>query len=451
MCTVLLLAGFGLGCASPGLHTARQAYYQGNLTKADQELVQNEVEEKDIVLWDMEYGMVLQNQARYEASAKVFIQGAEELDRLETYSVSKGAASLVVNDNVQPFRGTPFERTFLHIFTAFNHLALGHWDNAAVEARRLIQSLDPAKRGEYPEDAFSRYMAGFCLEMIGDDSNASLQYRLADKLSGPIEINENTGELRIRPMPAVSTNQNDEIRESDAPKVDPWPQERPAQELVCFVLLGRSPTGSEVWNGQWHTDDAPFAEIYADGKRLGRSYNLADTDDLAYETMQRLAAIKAAKTVGRVVIKEGLAQAVESATDNEAMGDLVRIILIGLLEQPDLRRWETLPRWLQVARVPCPENLDDGFKVVVKSATGVTQRSMHVRYPLQERYNIFVNFCRDFPEIRQVPPQPGPPDEPPIAINNAQDGSGERVPAAGGDGAGSDENGADEAAPSSSN
>ena len=33
--------------------------------------------------------------------------------------------------------------------------------------------------GGFPDDAFSRYLAGFCFEMIGDGENAALSYRYA--------------------------------------------------------------------------------------------------------------------------------------------------------------------------------------------------------------------------------------------------------------------------------
>ena len=75
------------------------------------------------------------------------------------------------------------ERTLLHAFTAKNHLAQANFENAAVEARRIIESLTPEKKGDYPDDAYSRYMAGFCLEMMDDRSNAELEYRKADSVS----------------------------------------------------------------------------------------------------------------------------------------------------------------------------------------------------------------------------------------------------------------------------
>jgi hypothetical protein len=64
------------------------------------------------------------------------------------------------------------------------------------------------------------------------------------------------------------------------------------------------------------------------------------------------------------------------------------------MERPDIRRWETLPRWLQVARVPCPPDLDS-FDVVLKTFNGVTIRTIHVEKPITRRRNTFVSFCRD--------------------------------------------------------
>ena len=75
---------------------------------------------------------------QYEKSARDYIAAADELERLETYSVSKGTATWVVNDTVQDFRGTPYERTLLHAFTAKDHLAMANWDDAAVEARDVV-------------------------------------------------------------------------------------------------------------------------------------------------------------------------------------------------------------------------------------------------------------------------------------------------------------------------
>ena len=85
----------------------------------------------------------------------------------------------------------------------------------------------------------------------------------------------------------------------------------------------------------------------------------------------------------------------------------MRLILVGILEQPDLRRWETLPRWLQVARVPCPADLTS-FDVVFKNHQGVTTRTVSVTEPLARRRNTFVSYCRDLPTSTVVAPTLAP-------------------------------------------
>jgi hypothetical protein len=379
----LLAACLFCGCATPALDAARYQFYSGQIAQAEQRLAKVEAPDTDRVLVLMERGMIRQANGQYEDSTRDFIAAADLLERLETYSVSKGAASLVVNDMTQDFRGAPYERTLLHVFTAVNHLLLARWDDAAVEARRIIKSLDPQNRGDYPEDAFSRYMAGFCLEMIGDDSNAALQYRLANKHLSGLVINPATGHLLL----GSTTNLADDGY--SIPGDTPWDR-----ELICFIFLGRSPTGRDVWSANWSPGFPVYAEIVHNEKVLGRSYNLTDTAELAFTTAQMEAVRKAAKTVSRVVLKEVIAEAVAKQTDSEAMGELVRLILLGLLEQPDIRRWETLPRWLQVARVPVPSSVD-AFDVVIRNPAGVQLQKIRVEKTVANGNRIYVAICRD--------------------------------------------------------
>lgn len=398
-CFALLCAGLA-GCATQPLDAARYHFYRGMLDSASARMVEVKPSEKDLTLYLMERGTVEQARGNYETSSSDFIRAADELARLETYSVSKGTASMVINDQVQSFIGTPYERSLLHTFTAINHLSRGDWDNAAVEARRIIQRLDPGKTEGYPLDAYSRYMAGFALEMIDDPSNAALQYRLAGTALPHLEINENTG--RIRPLDLTETNQ---VKTKGTPAPEPWPEEKWENELICFILLERGPGAQVGWGPSWSAGSAPYAEIHADGKLLGRSYNLADTHDLAFKTAEKQALGEALKTGTRIVLKEATAQAVSSATDNAAAGDLVRLILIGLLERPDIRRWETLPRWLQVARVPCPPDLEE-YDVIVRTPGGL-QQCYHVKNPISRRRNKYFSFFRDLPLTATLPSAAG--------------------------------------------
>ncbi|MBM4144311.1 MAG: hypothetical protein FJ225_12075 [Lentisphaerae bacterium] len=375
---------FASGCATHSLNGVRRDFYAGRLDAAGAALESMRVPSRDRLLFLLERGTVEQARGAYAESARNFIQAADVVEELETYSLSRGGASFVVNDNVQEFKAAPFERTLLHAFAAQSHLALGHWENAAVEARRIIHELTPDRLGKYPADAYSRYVAGFCLELTDDPSNAALQYREADALAGWLRVDESNGRL----SPAGEGTAPPEPAAAWAPGAEGGE----ARELVCFFLAGRTPGGSDLFASVWPGSSRVYADLYAGGRYLGRGHTLADTAALAFTNEQLQNARKTAKALARIALKEGIATAVEQ--NDELMGALVRFVLIGLLEQPDVRRWETLPRWLGVARVPCPPDLAE-FDVVLRNQAGTELKRVRVTEPLQKRGRVFVSLCRD--------------------------------------------------------
>lgn len=365
------------GCVSVPFNASRYDFYHGKLAEAEARLADVSPAPKDRVLLLMERGTIRQANGEYEASSRDFIAAQEIVKQFETYSVSKGVTSLVVNDSVLNFAGAPYERTLLHSMTALDHLAMGHWDNGAVEARRIIETTDPQVAAGFPQDAFSMYLAGFCLELIDDPSNAALMYRKASELMPWITVNENSGW----------------IYPTNAPP--PNPPSPDQHELVCFIMLDHGPRVTVADAPSLPSSiSASHADIYAGDDYLGRSVALADTHYLAARTDERLAAIRALKTSSRIVIKEAIASTVEVKADNDVLGDLIRLVLIGLLEHPDVRRWETLPRWFQVARVPCPPELDE-YRIVVQAASG--RKSFTVRNPIRKRGRLYISFFRDRP------------------------------------------------------
>jgi uncharacterized protein len=347
----LPLAGLvlGAGCATTSLDGARHQFYQGRPEQAARSLDSIQPTQKDQILYLMERGMIRQQAGLYAESSRDFIAAAAKIEEFEAYSVSEGAGSWVINDTVYTFRGKPYERTLLHAFAALNFFARADWDGAAVEGRRVLEALDPNIRGDYPDDPYSRYVAGFSFEMIGDPSSATLQYRLAAGMTEWASIDPETGHIGA---PGDDTGERPDPPEAEG-------------ELVCFVQMGRS-----YGSGSIRPSPGPlYAELYADGNYLGRSYTIEDTARLAALTAEEEAMRKTAKTAARIALKEGLSQAAAGSTDSHAVGDLARLVLFGLLEQPDLRHWDTLPRWLQIARVPCPLN-PESLEIVVKYQGG---------------------------------------------------------------------------------
>ncbi len=374
---ILVIIAIALcGCTTTGLNSARRCFYQGDTLQAKEELRDNQYAEKDRVLYLMERGAIYQASQDYKKSSQDFIEASNLLSDLETYSVSKGSASMVINDSVQPFKGAPFERTLLHTLTALNHLAVARWNDAGVEARRIIQTLDPEIKKDYPDDAFSRYVAGFSLELIDDPSNAALQYRKAAELSS-VQIDEHTGFISVPDQKPARTSKRSF-----------------KNELISFILIGRSPRGhTNLENSYRSTSPVNYVDVYHQGIYLGRSYNLANTYELSMATDVQTAIHKTLKTVSRVAVKETIADVVEKQSGNSALGDVVRLVLVGMLERPDIRRWETLPHLLQVVRVPCPDNLSD-YKMVYRDGNHNTLDTVTVSSPLTKHRHKYVSFCR---------------------------------------------------------
>jgi hypothetical protein len=311
----------------------------------------------------MERGMIRHLRRDYAGSTMDWLNAVRIETQLETHSLSKAGASMVVNDTTLAFRGYPYEHTYLHVFLARNFLARGMWDDAAVEARQIIRRLE--RREGFPDDAYSRYLAGLCLELTDDSDGAEVQYRIASSLAPACRVDERTGQF----LPAATNGAPPAARVSGS-------------ELVCLVDLDSG------------FDSAPDgAGIYINGTRLGIAHTLADTTQMEWEHRQLTEARRVTKAVARIALKETLSSAVEH--ENKDLGRLLRLLLYSM-EVPDERRWTTLPRRLAVARVPCPPDLKS-FDVVFRGPAGAIVQRLTVTAPITRRNRVFFALCRNHP------------------------------------------------------
>ncbi len=359
----LCLVGFaalwiGAGCATVPLDSALRHFHDGELEAADAAL--NTLPEgRDAVRHLMERGMIRHVRRDYDGSAADLARAIRLEEELETHSVSKAGASMLVNDSMLSFRGLPCERTLLHSFQARNYLARGQWEGAGVEARNIIRLQE--KLDGFADDAYSRYLAGLCLSLAGDESAAAFQYQIAASLLPETPMDPATGRF----SPATPAGNAD-------------PSRFTGSELVCLVDLSGSA-------------GAAGADLYAGGRHLGSARILTDTETLRALHREKMASRRMAKAVARIAVKESIAAVV--AAHNEDLGDMVRFLLFAV-ETPDERTWRTLPRSLAVARVQCPPGLDS-FDVVFTGWHG--DRRITVKGPFARQGGIFVALCRDYP------------------------------------------------------
>ena len=181
------------GCATAPLGAARANFYRGNFEQADLALAHIPDDDNDKMLVLMERGTIRQARHLYAPSTKDWLDAVALGVRLDYYSVSQGAASLAINDRVMAYRGAPYEHTLMRAFAAKSYFAMSMWDDAAVEARNIILRLENLYG--FPDDPYSRYLAGFCLEMTGDSEGASFQYRTVAKMKKELNIGESDGHI----------------------------------------------------------------------------------------------------------------------------------------------------------------------------------------------------------------------------------------------------------------
>lgn len=98
--------------------------------------------DKDRVLYYLDMGFLLHYNREY-ARSNEYLQLAEEaIEDLYTKSISKGGASVLLNDNALDYSGESYEDVYCNVFKALNYLHLNDTQSARVEIRRIGEKLD---------------------------------------------------------------------------------------------------------------------------------------------------------------------------------------------------------------------------------------------------------------------------------------------------------------------
>jgi hypothetical protein len=145
--------------------------------------------ERNAALYYMEYGLVAHYAGRYQESIQSLLKAEHIVEDLYTRSVSKQAASFIINDNTIPYRGEDFEDSMVNLFLALNYTELGLKEDALVEARQVDAELNlinnryaPDQKNIYKEDAFIRFLMGLLYEASGEINDAFISYRKAEEI-----------------------------------------------------------------------------------------------------------------------------------------------------------------------------------------------------------------------------------------------------------------------------
>jgi len=97
--------------------------------------------QKERALYYLDEGMLLHFCGKYIESNEALTSAEQAIDELYSKSISRGAASMLLNDNVLEYSGEDYEDIYLNVFKAMNYLELDKFDDAFVEIHRINDKL----------------------------------------------------------------------------------------------------------------------------------------------------------------------------------------------------------------------------------------------------------------------------------------------------------------------
>jgi tetratricopeptide (TPR) repeat protein len=351
--------------------------------------------EDDALLQRLDVGIASYYAAQYQRSAAEMDTAALIADDRITASLSKDALALVTNDMARPYQPRRTERLFIPYYAMLAYARLDQWEDAAVEARRLValleQYADDRGNGERALHASLHELAGGVFERAGEHDDAQVAYRAALALRPARLVDDRqrppagTGELLVvveRGFVAHLVTETLRIRlgdDRDMPREARGEQVAVLREAVA-PSGGWGPSGASATTASTPVHDSPprhphgdddtewltiaFPALRPSPRPWGGAVRLTVDDTLerdgiaarvddartADESRERISIV--ARAAARATAKLAVTKAIEDRK-GEVAGTLAEIGA-SLLERADVRSWHLLPQELTLMRIRLP-------------------------------------------------------------------------------------------------
>ena len=366
------------------------------------------------VLFYLDEGLVAHYGGYYERSNQALSKAESLMQDLYTTSISKEAATFLINDNAYPYRGEDFESALVNLFMALNYAAMQKWDDALVEARKVDAKLnmfnaqyDANEKNDYAEDAFIRFLMGILYDAEGEVNDAFISYQKSEEIYrdtyrrlyslGPSYLL-----LEKYIYAAKSLNFNSEIRSlrRNYPRLSVPKQPNLSKNAEVYLIHYNGLGAVKVQKFfRWIMPDryvlqVPYpvfkfnpcltvaSKVILTDIKSGRSYILRtvaveDISDIARLNLHnRINRIKA-KAFARVTAKYIAAKAAENKARNDQNAGLANLIhlfsqtAITVSEQADIRHWRTLPAQIRMGEAILPPGTYQGSVQLIDRSGGV--------------------------------------------------------------------------------
>jgi hypothetical protein len=412
----------------------------GNYGEAADQILTAEIEgnysDKDRVLLHLDKGMIFHYQREYEKSNQEFEKAEIAIEDLYTKSISKGAASLLLNDNALDYSGEAYEDLYINVFKALNYLHLDDFDGAYVEIKRVnnklnllktrydeyvasLNSSDDAKikieaeELDYYNNVLSNYLSSLIFEADGEDDNARISLEKMDEAWNTY--------TDVYPFPKPSFLQDSLRQRSRSSKLN----------IISFTGLGpiKEPVGARIttfndfitisdptnfwidaipfpgieygWNFKFefprlisNGSDVAEIEIYIDSVYVGNLELLEDMSKVAEKTFETNKSIVFFKTITRAVLKGIGSSALGrelAKGKNEVVGDILAALtnaVVDATENADLRGWRTMPAYCDVTQIELPPGVYDVEIRFIDHAGNKLKSEFHKNFEVGNSLNL---------------------------------------------------------------
>lgn len=406
---IIVVTGLVLSACS-SIVTKTEFYYpvltnlsNGNYGDAATQIKQAELEgeyaDKDRVLLYLDKGIIFHYQGEYEKSNEEFDKAEWAMEELFTKSISKGAASLLLNDNALDYSGEVYEDLYINVFKSLNYIHLNNFDAAYVEIKKVndklnlldtkyekyVSSLEKSESKkaeikvedlEYYNNVLANYLSALIFRTEGEYDNRRISldklyqawntykdvynYKkpgfLRDSSTAPpatiLNIIAFTGQAPFKKaVGARITTFDDFVTVSDPTNYRvnaiPFPGIKYGWNFK-FEFPELVEEGTEVYD----------IEVYIDSTYYGRLELLENMANVARKTFETQKSITFFKTITRAVLKGiGASSLGREITNNK--DDLLSNIIVALTnaavdatENADLRSWRTMPSYCFATQIP---------------------------------------------------------------------------------------------------
>jgi hypothetical protein len=381
------------------------------------------------LLYFLDSGLAYHYASQYDSSNSRLSVAERSAEELFTKSVSRAAASIVLNDNILEYSGEDYEILYMNLIMALNYISLGMFDDAFVEIRRANEKLTlleqkyadmahrfnqdttgggvqehinyEVKKVRFNNDAFARYLSMHMYAADGKFDDARIDKNLLTEafatqphiydFSMP-EVIYSSSEGAILSVVAMT---------GLAPSKETVSLRIRTDKQLNIVQVMYDGTDTEV-PGYGHLPMPVHKDYYfkfavptmkkrpsaisrvrvlANGRRVGELSLLEDISRVAIETFEAKKSIIYLRSIARAIVKGLIAHKAKKKVDDGGLGGwLLKLgvdATLDISEQADLRCSHLLPGRIYIGDFDIEPGLYD-LTIEFLNSDGIIVATRHV-------------------------------------------------------------------------